>query len=100
MKARAVEQSCSPTLENPLNIRESDAAELRTHLWLALLATSELHIQLIRALDGYDVWEKTPTPQSYARMMRAMQQLDMRNTALINLPAWQDNEELAADIAD
>ncbi len=80
--------------------RESEAAELRTHLWLALLSTSELHIQLIRALDGYDVWEKTPTPQSFARMLRAMQQLDMRNEALVNLPAWQDDDESPADIAE
>ncbi len=83
-----------------MNHRSSDDTDLRTHLWLCLLATSELHIQLIRALDGYDVWEKKPTPQSFARMYRAIQQLDLRAEALVNLPAWQDDDDSPADIAE
>jgi len=72
--------------------RSSDDAALRSHFWLCLKATSELHIALIRALDGYDVWEKVPTSQTFEQIEAIIKHLDVTIEELVALPAWHAGE--------
>ncbi len=72
--------------------QERDDAELREHLWTALKATSDLHIALIRALDGMDVWERTPTRHSRGHFMALVGNFDLEVELLLNCASWQDAE--------
>ncbi len=78
-----------------MTIRNGPDGELRTRLWVALIATSDLHIKLIRALDAFDVWEKVPTKQSFQSMHESMCKLDEASEALVNCASWQDDDDSA-----
>ncbi len=77
----------------------TSSEELRSKLWVALIATSDLHIKLIRALDAYDVWEKEPTVQAFQSFNSCMSKLDAALEDLVNCQAWHDDED-SADIAE
>ncbi len=77
--------------------RDEDSAELRERLWRTLVATSDLHIWLIRALDGMDVFEASPTPKKKTALLGLMDRHDVECTELLKCNAWHDDEEVSAD---
>ncbi len=77
--------------------REGHVAELRENLWKLLVTTSDLHIYLIRALDGMDIFEATPTVQKKAALLRLMEVHDVSIENLLACAAWHDDEEVSAD---